>query len=106
MQLTKADLRRKDVPLFDCIFCAENKNSVMKGMLKKSLVNKYLEECREIAGNEQIPIKFSWREEYVAKYDPDRVQDYLLQTTVCGKESDGAERATAPLHLKMLEKGI
>ena len=47
-------------------------------MLKKSLVTKYLEECREIAGNEQIPIKFSRKEEEVTKYDPDRVQDYFL----------------------------
>lgn len=70
--MTKADLRRKDVPLFDCIFCVENKSSVMKGMLKKSLVNKYLEVCREIAGNEQIPISFGLKDE-VTKYDPDRV---------------------------------
>ena len=52
LNLTKADLRRKDVPLFDCIFCVENTKFVMEGMLKKSLVTKYLEDCREIAGNE------------------------------------------------------
>ena len=44
----------------------------MEGMLKKSLVTKYLEECRQIAGNEQIPIKFSSKEE-ATKYVPDRV---------------------------------
>lgn len=49
----------------------------MEGMLKKSLVTKYLDECREIAGNEQIPIKFSRREAEITKYDPDQVQDYF-----------------------------
>ena len=52
LQLTKADLKRRDVPLFDCIYCVENAGYVMEGMLKKSLVTKYLDACREIAGNE------------------------------------------------------
>ena len=67
------------MPLFDCMYCVENTGFVMEGMLKKSLVTKYLEECREIAGNEQIPIKFSNKAEVVTKYDPDRVQDYFTE---------------------------
>lgn len=76
LQLTKADLKRKDVPLFDCIYCVENAKVVMEGVLKKSLVTKYLEKCREIAGNEQIPVVFSSRD-VMTKYDPDIVQNYF-----------------------------
>ena len=31
----------------------------MNSVLKKSLNTMYLETCREVAGNEQIPIKFT-----------------------------------------------
>ena len=44
----------------------------MENILKKSLVTNYLDEFREIAGNEQITIQFSKKEE-IKKYDPDRV---------------------------------
>ena len=64
------------MPLFDCIFCVENAKFVMESMLKKSLVTKYLDECRYIAGNEQIPVHFSAKET-MKKYDPDRVQTYF-----------------------------
>ena len=69
----------------------------MEGMLKKSLVTKYLDHCREIAGNEQIPIQFSRKHPEATKYDPDRVQDFFKS------ENDDEEPR---LHLKMLEKGI
>jgi hypothetical protein len=52
----------------------------MQGMLKKSLVTKYLEECREIAGNEQIPVFFSPKDT-MTKYDPDKVQAYLTSSS-------------------------
>ena len=51
---------------------------MIASVLKKSLVNKYLEACREIAGSEQVPVVFS-RKETMTKYDPDRVQDYFDQ---------------------------
>ena len=60
------------MPLFDCIFCVEKAMLVMENILKKSLVTNYLDEFREIAGNEQIAIQFSKKEE-IKKYDPDRV---------------------------------
>ena len=44
----------------------------MDSVLKKSLVTMYLVPCREIAGNEQIPVNFS-RTEKMYKYNPDRV---------------------------------
>ena len=44
----------------------------MDSVLKKSLVNMYLVSCREIAGNEQIPVNFSSSEK-MYKYNPDRV---------------------------------
>ena len=65
-------MRRKDVPLFDCIFCVENAGLVMKGIPKKAIVNKYMDLFREISGTEQIPITFS-KNETATKYDPDRV---------------------------------
>ena len=45
----------------------------MEGMLKKSLVTKYLDEFREIAGNEQIPIQFEKGPVKEKRYDPERV---------------------------------
>ena len=50
----------------------------MDSVLKKSLVNMYLVSCREISGNEQIPVNFS-RSEKMYKYNPDRVQDYFIK---------------------------
>ena len=70
----------------------------MEGMLKKSLVTKYLEECRQIAGNEQITIQLSNKEQ-ATKYEPDRVQDYFTSEKETEEESE-------PLHLKMLTKQI
>ena len=53
-------------------------------MLKKSLVTKYLDEFREIAGNEQIPIQFEKGPVKEKKYDPERVQTYFDK----GQESE------------------
>ena len=49
----------------------------MEGMLKKSLVTKYLDEFREISGSEQIPIQFDKGLIKEKKYDPERVQTYF-----------------------------
>ena len=86
--MTRADLKRRDVPLFDCIFCVQNAKFVIASVLKQSLVSKYLEACRDIAGSEQIPVIFS-RKETMNKYDPDRVQDYFDSA----KKSDDKEEA-------------
>ena len=50
-------------------------------MLKKSLVTKYLDECRYIAGNEQIHVEFS-RKDVMVKYDADKVQAYFGDSTI------------------------
>ena len=52
----------------------------MESMLKKSLITKYQDECRQIAGNEQVPVEFS-KKEVMTKYDPDRVQTYFTPPT-------------------------
>ena len=49
----------------------------MESMLKQSLITKYQDECRQIAGNEQVPVEFS-KKEVMTKYDPDRVQTYFI----------------------------
>ena len=86
LQLTKADLKRRDVPLFDCLFCVENAGLVMKGMLQKSLVTEYLEQCRYIAGNEQIPIQLERKagKPLTTKYDPDQIESWIA-TRIDGK---------------------
>lgn len=82
LHLTKADLKRRDVPLFDCIFCVENDNFVKDAMLKKSLVTKYLEQFRRIAGNEQIHVNFGPKD-IMTKYDPEKVQKYFQVPEIC-----------------------
>ena len=34
IKLTKKDLRRQDIPLFDCVYCVENSRAVITGVLK------------------------------------------------------------------------
>lgn len=69
-------------------------------MLKKSLVTKYLEHFREVAGNEQTPVTFHPKEPKMLKYDPDRVQTYFRG----GVDDD--ETHEAPVALKVQETGI
>ena len=60
----------------------------MEGMLKRSLVNKYLELCRGIAGNEQIEVTFGPKDESMSKYDPDRVQSFFSKSGDRQESSD------------------
>lgn len=45
------------IPLFDCVFCVENSNKVVQGLVIHSLHQKYYEQFLEISNNNQIPIK-------------------------------------------------